>query len=155
MRWDHSVELEYVGFWSRILASLIDSILLAFVTIPLLLVVYGRDYFAVDVSRSGGLEFVIAWVLPALATIWFWSSRHATPGKMAISAVIIDERTGQPPTLTQHLGRYFAYFLSALPLGLGFLWIAIDVRKQGWHDKLAGTLVVRMRKSRLPVRFGS
>jgi len=51
-----------------------------------------------------------------------------------------------PPSLGQAIGRYLAYFVSALVLGLGFIWIAFDTRKQGWHDKLAGTVVVRARK---------
>jgi uncharacterized RDD family membrane protein YckC len=41
------------------------------------------------------------------------------------------------------IGRYFAYYLSTILLGLGFLWIIWDPKKQGWHDKLAGTVVVR------------
>jgi uncharacterized RDD family membrane protein YckC len=41
------------------------------------------------------------------------------------------------------VGRYFAYFVSTIPFCLGFLWVAFDKRKQGWHDKLAHTVVVR------------
>jgi uncharacterized RDD family membrane protein YckC len=41
------------------------------------------------------------------------------------------------------IGRFFAYFVSIFPACLGFLWIAFDRRKQGWHDKIAGTVVVR------------
>jgi len=41
------------------------------------------------------------------------------------------------------IGRYFGYYVSGLILALGFIWIAFDKRKQGWHDKLAGTLVIR------------
>lgn len=153
-RLDHSVELEYVGFWARVLATLIDSILMACIVVPVMLVLYGRDYFAFDATHTGVLELLVGWVLPAVAVIWFWAARHATPGKMAISAVIVDERTGEPPSLGQHIGRYFAYFVSSVPLGLGFLWVAFDVRKQGWHDKMAGTLVVRVRRARLPVQIG-
>ncbi|RYY81863.1 MAG: RDD family protein, partial [Comamonadaceae bacterium] len=47
-----------------------------------------------------------------------------------------------------------AYFVSAIPLCIGFLWVAWDPRKQGWHDKLAGTVVVRARKrGPRPVQF--
>jgi len=53
------------------------------------------------------------------------------------------------------IGRYFAYFISTIPLCLGFLWITFDRKKQGWHDKLAGTVVVRtLRRGAEPVKFG-
>jgi uncharacterized RDD family membrane protein YckC len=45
------------------------------------------------------------------------------------------------------VGRYFAYFLSTIPLGLGLIWVAFDKRKQGWHDKLAGTVVIKKANS--------
>ena len=44
--------------------------------------------------------------------------------------------------MVQLLTRYLSYLISTLPLGIGFLWIAIDPQRQGWHDKLAGTSVV-------------
>ena len=89
----------------------------------------------------GPADFLISWVLPALAAVACWRYRSATPGKMIVSAWIVDARSGQQPSLVQCLVRYFAYVLSALPLGLGFVWIAFDPRKQAWHDKLAGTVV--------------
>ncbi len=82
-------------------------------------------------------------IAPAIAIIIFWIYRQATPGKMLIHAKIVDATTGGKPSTGQMIGRYFAYYVSTIPLCLGFLWIAFDERKQGWHDKLAGTLVVR------------
>jgi uncharacterized RDD family membrane protein YckC len=136
-----SNELRYAGFWIRLLAFLIDSFLLLAVTLPLLLWVYGWEYFESGSTIRGPMDFVISWVLPALAAVAFWRYRSATPGKMIVSAWIVDERTGQQPSLAQCIVRYFAYVVSAVPLGLGFLWIAFDPRKQAWHDKLAGTVV--------------
>ena len=54
----------------------------------------------------------------------------------------MDAKTGQPASPLQCIVRYLGYFVSALPLGLGFIWVAFDKRKQGWHDKIARTLVV-------------
>jgi uncharacterized RDD family membrane protein YckC len=71
--------------------------------------------------------------------------RQATPGKMAIGAKIVDAKTLGKPSTGQLIGRYFAYYLSSIVLLLGFIWVGFDARKQGWHDKLAGTLVVRSR----------
>ena len=74
----------------------------------------------------------------------------------SIGARIVDAKTGDKPSTGQLIGRYFAYYVSVIPLFLGMVWVAFDPRKQGWHDKLAGTVVVRAKK-RGPeaVRFGS
>jgi len=62
---------------------------------------------------------------------------------MIVRAKIVDARTGGKPSTGQLIGRYFGYYLSMIPLFLGFIWVAFDKRKQGWHDKLAGTVVIR------------
>ena len=90
-------------------------------------------------------DLLLNWIFPALAVIVFWIYRQATPGKMVIGARIVDARTGQPPSTGQLIGRYFGYYVSMIPLCLGLLWVAFDARKQGWHDKLAGTVVIRDR----------
>lgn len=119
---------DYVGFWARLGAFAIDA-LVAFVVIgPLVL--FGL----------GG--FVVEALLPAAAVLAFWRFYGATPGKMAFSAKIVDARTGAAPSTGRLVARYAGYVVSMLPLFLGFAWIAIDRRKQGWHDKIAGTLVV-------------
>ena len=147
-------ELEYVGFWLRVWASLIDSILVAFLTIPLLMAIYGEARLADGVSLSGMPAFFISYLLPAIAVLVFWTTKHATPGKMAIGAKIVDANTGHAPTLNQHFVRYIGYFVSIFPLCLGLLWIGFDRKKQGWHDKLAGTVVVRRKyKGKEQVRF--
>ncbi|SFD89707.1 RDD family protein [Paracidovorax konjaci] len=139
-------DLEYVGFWARVGATLIDTVLLLVVTVPLLLAIYGRAYFESERLLMGPADFLISWVLPAVAVVLFWISRQATPGKMAIGARVVDAATGRPLTPRQSVGRYLGYFVSSVPLGLGLLWVAFDGRKQGWHDKLAGTVVVRAKK---------
>jgi uncharacterized RDD family membrane protein YckC len=133
----------YAGFWERLTAALIDVLILFVVSVPLLLAIYGRDYMTLAAEGYVGFwDFMLQVVLPALAVILFWRYKGATPGKMAISAKIVDARTGGAPSTGRLVVRYLAYLLSALVLFLGFLWIAIDRRKQGWHDKIAGTVVV-------------
>jgi len=50
--------------------------------------------------------------------------------------------TGEPLTFGTAFLRWIGYFVSSLPLNLGFIWIAFDRKKQGFHDKLAGTVVI-------------
>lgn len=147
-------DLEYVGFWARLGAVLIDSVLLMLITFPLIWSIYGSAYFEDAALIAGPADFVISWVFPTVATILFWRYKQATPGKMVISAKVVDAETGNAMTVGQSIGRYLAYFVSLIPFGLGYVWVAFDSRKQGWHDKLAGTVVVRPRKrGPEPVRF--
>lgn len=150
-----TVELEYVGFWLRVWASLIDTLLILVATIPLLWALYGRDRLADGVVLTGPANLFISYLLPAIVVIAFWSAKDATPGKMVIGARIVDAKTGGSPTLGQHIIRYLGYFVSTIPACLGLIWVGIDRRKQGWHDKLAGTVVVRRKNGGAePVRFG-
>jgi uncharacterized RDD family membrane protein YckC len=132
----------YVGFWRRALAFVLDMMILLVVLAIAVMVMYGTDY--ADFHEEGKtvvFDLLSQAVLPAAATILFWRYRGATPGKMLMSARIVDARTFGPVSTPRLIGRYFAYLLSSFFM-LGFLWIAIDARKQGWHDKLARTVVV-------------
>ena len=134
---------DVVGFWTRLAAIAIDTLILFVTLVPLVIAIYGRDYPSRAAGGFAGFwDFALQTVVPALACILFWRYFGATPGKMAFSARIVDARSGGRPSTGRLIARYFAYLVSALPLFLGFVWIAIDRRKQGWHDKIAGTLVI-------------
>ncbi|HSW34417.1 MAG TPA: RDD family protein [Steroidobacteraceae bacterium] len=151
-----SEELEYVGFWPRVGAALIDTLLIMVVTVPLVTAIYGKQYWISDAWLKGPADFLINWVLPAGAVLLFWIYRQATPGKIAIGARIVDAETGEKPSTRQLVGRYLAYYVSIIPFMAGIVWVAFDPRKQGWHDKLAGTVVVRPKhRGPVPVSFAS
>ena len=113
---------------------------------PLLTYFYGAEYWIRTGSLiAGPADLLLNWILPAIAVILFWIYRQATPGKMAIGAKIVDAKTLGKPAKGQLVIRYLGYYVSIIPLMLGILWVGFDARKQGWHDKIAGTLVVRSR----------
>ncbi|WP_421840604.1 RDD family protein [Marinobacter algicola] len=143
---------EYAGFWIRTGAALIDSLLILVIVAPIISLIYGSEYWLNESFIVGFWDVVLNYVLPAIAVIVFWIYKSATPGKMATRLVIVDARTGEKPTTAQFIGRYLAYYISILPLFLGLIWVGIDKRKQGWHDKLAGTVVLRNKKPE-PVIF--
>jgi uncharacterized RDD family membrane protein YckC len=142
---DPQENVDYAGFWVRVGAAIIDSILMMIIFIPLLLWIYGGEELIqrAQTGEWGVTYYLITYVLPAAAVIAFWIARQATPGKMALSLRIVDAKTLGPLSKGQAIGRYLAYYVSSIPLGLGLLWVAFDGRKQGWHDKLAGTFVIR------------
>lgn len=136
-------DVEYAGFWVRMGAAIIDTLLIMFITIPILASIYGWKYFGSEKLIAGPADFLISWVFPAVAVVWFWTQRQATPGKSALSLHVLDADSGENLSIGQGIRRYLGYFVSMIPLGLGLLWVGLDRRKQGWHDKLAHTVVVR------------
>ena len=135
--------LAYVGFWTRVWASLIDSILLLVLIVPIGLYVFGTNVLNTSRPPSEVGNFFLSWVIPMLVVLVFWIRRQATPGKLLFHARIVDAATFGEPRPMQLVVRYLGYYVSMLFLFLGFAWVAFDRRKQGLHDKIANTLVVR------------
>ncbi len=146
------IDQEYAGFWIRLGAVLIDTVIMIIVIAVPLSFIYGEQYWFGGELIHGFWDVILGYVVPVVATIWFWQRYMGTPGKMALKLKIVDARTGGKLSLGQAIGRYFAYLVSIIPLGLGFIWVGIDSKKQGWHDKLAGTVVIRTNEV-VPVRF--
>ncbi len=137
------MECQYAGFWIRVLASLIDTLALMLIVAPVLMATGGAGLFDIKNTMAGPMGLVINYIFPALAIVAFWIYKTATPGKIVTGLTIIDEKSGQPPSPAQCIVRYLGYFVSTVPLCLGLIWVAFDKRKQGWHDKIAGTVVIK------------
>lgn len=128
--------IRYVGFWLRTMAAIIDTFCLSLLLIPILIFVFNDPLG----HTSAGMAIQI--ILPAFAFIAFWKACSSSPGKLAIGAIIIDADTYQKPTNRQWLIRYLGYYLASIPFLIGIFWVGFDKKKQGWHDKLAHTIVV-------------
>lgn len=134
---------EYAGFWIRFGAMLIDLVVMIIVLYIPLTMIYGEEYWIGEQFIYGFWDVILGYIVPIIVTIWFWLRYSGTPGKMATKLRIVDAATGNKMTTGQAIGRYFAYTIAILPLCLGLIWVGIDKKKQGWHDKLAGTVVIR------------
>ena len=122
----------YAGFWRRAAASLVDGLLLA---VPAIVVnvIFGKDSV---------LGFLVGIAIGCAYFAGFHSSaKQATPGKMAF-AVKISDLAGARIGVARAIGRYFASWLSAFTLGIGYLMAAFSQKKQALHDMISGTLVV-------------
>ncbi len=136
---------QYAGFWRRVGATLIDTMILLAVIAPLLWLLYGAAYFTESrepFSYAGVGDFMLNQILPLLAAVVLWVKFRGTPGKRLLDCLVVDANTLQAITVRQAVIRYFAYIISILPLGLGFLWIIWDKRRQGFHDMVAKTVVL-------------
>ncbi len=124
--------LEYAGFWIRLGAGVIDLLLLGLVVGAIVCV-----YPVIVVWAPSGL------IISFIYWLGFWSWRGQTPGKMVVGIKII--RTDGSQVTWQHaLIRCFGYIVLAISLFIGFIWVAFDARKQGFHDKVADTYVVKL-----------
>lgn len=120
--------LRRAGFWHRFLASLLDFFLLF-----ILLVVIGPF----------GVPLLVPFAIVYFVAMWTW--KGTTLGSIVLGLKVI-RTDGRPVSFSVALVRSLASIFSGLVLFLGFLWIIWDKEKQGWHDKIAGTTVVRMPK---------
>lgn len=135
--------IQYAGFWRRLLAFILDSFLFYAVVAPLLMLSYWSSEQVGVFAIYGIADFLLTTLLPVVLIIGFWIKLSATPGKLLLDCKVVDAKTLQPLGWKKALLRCLAYVVSALPVYLGFVWIAFDKRKQGLHDKLAGTLVLQ------------
>jgi hypothetical protein len=166
--------IQYGGFWRRVAASVIDTLLL----LPVLMLMerwfVGSQPQSASVAakememlqgmlRTGQLPDIdalmalneaaaaptsladplINYGLPMLLIVMFWLWRRGTPGKLWLGMQVVDATTLGPLSIGQSIGRVLGYIVAGVPLFLGLLWVGLDPRKQGWHDKLAGTVVIR------------
>lgn len=143
----------YGGFWIRVVAYVIDGILLYAVTFVVSLAL-GLGAVGTGSFGPGSAQFVTglqgAASLLALVINWLYfalmesSSRQATVGKIAMGLVVTDlygERIG----FGRATGRYFGKIVSSMILLIGFMMVGWTQRKQGLHDLMAGTLVYKAR----------
>ncbi len=147
----------YGGFWRRLVAYAIDKVILYFISLFLFLIALlslgmsgnvslHRIALTGDLPRGMGLYFVVycvaAFLTDIIYYIWFHGSVGQTPGKMALGLRVI-QASGEKMTFGVAFLRWVGTIVSSLFLSLGYLWIAIDGKKQGWHDKIAATVVTR------------
>ena len=138
-------ELIYAGFWIRVVASLIDTVLILLLTWPILTLIYGKAYWLSESFIQGTWDFVFSYIIPAVIVILFWIYKSATPGKMILGLRVISLGENRALSVGQSIGRYCGYYVSMIPLLIGIIWVAFDKRKQGWHDKLSNTAVVKIK----------
>jgi uncharacterized RDD family membrane protein YckC len=144
--------VEFADFGPRLVAYLVD------VLIVTALVVVGTVSWAVVAAvtggiTSGGMDAVAAvWltVMVVVVTViglayfpWFWSRSGATPGMKMMRLRVVRDTDGGPISTGQAILRLIGYWISGLVLYLGYIWILIDKRRRGWHDLIAGTVVIK------------
>ena len=161
----------YAGFISRLFAFFIDVVIigLTLVITAWLISLAGNVIHLDTIIRlikdmfafSGNLLPSFNWdsffiLLTALYVIgyyvFFWYFTGQTPGKALLGLRVIT-KDGRRVSPLRGILRYFGYIISTIALFIGFFWILLDDRRQGWHDKLAGTFVIYTWEARHEERF--
>lgn len=136
--------LGYGGFWLRVAAALVDTIILVAAQL-ILAIVLGWPYE--PPSGIAGLPHHGAnGLIGLLYEVLFVSSYGGTPGKLLWGLKIV-KPNGDRLSMLNALGRYFAKILSAIILLIGFIMVAFTKRKRGLHDILADTFVIKASKA--------
>jgi uncharacterized RDD family membrane protein YckC len=128
---------EYAGFWRRLLASFIDTVVLSIPLVPLYVLFFWEPNME-DLLTFYAVGLILPWLYFAAMES---SSRQATLGKMALGIVVTDAH-GRRISFVRATGRHFGKIVSGLILDIGYLMIAFTQRKQGLHDIMAECLVV-------------
>ncbi len=151
----------YAGFWIRVLAAIIDFVIFAIPYIVLIVVAEGaaiKSYVdCLNANAATGTvgicvsPFVTTFsyfelggfIVQFLYFVILWSKFGGTLGQRMLGLHVVDAATGQNIGLGRAIGRYIGYLISVFAIYIGLIWVAFDPRKQGWHDKIASTFVVR------------
>lgn len=133
---------QYAGFWNRFHALLVTGMLLSLIEMVISYLLW-NDFWMTSMGIFDVHDILLEHLLPMILTIILWVKYTSDPGKMLYKAQIVDASTYKKPTLKQFIIRYIGYYISLIPLGLGYFWVIWDDKKQAWHDKLAHTIVVK------------
>lgn len=149
------------GFWPRVAAALLDGLIVGAPSgivraaadsfVPTHVVActtpFGRRGLCEQPTTTGYLVLVLVSVALGVAGIAYYAYFHGTSGqtigKRVCGIRVVDQRTGTPIGIGRAIGRWFGSILSAIPCLLGFLWAAWDDKKQTWHDKMVGSVVIQ------------
>ena len=140
--------IAYGGFWRRFLGYLIDGVIAGGVTTALLVATKPITCYSLDgtttncisTTVSPSLYFIVA--IPVIYSIVMWAY-GGTIGQRALGMRVVDAATGRNLGLGRSVLRYIGFIISTIVIYIGLIWVAFDARKQGWHDKIAGSLVIR------------
>lgn len=121
------------GFGERLVAYIIDGLIIG---VPLMIV---------GLMLPQPVSFLLNVVVGVTYVVYFWTSSGSTPGKSIMGLKVVSAETGERLDTGTAVLRYVGYIVSSIPFALGFLWVIWDERRQGWHDKIAKTCVVRTR----------
>jgi uncharacterized RDD family membrane protein YckC len=133
-------------------AYIIDGLIVGAVVVAALLVwtlfaLFSGGLRANGLDLGAGLGLGLMMILILVLTLgyfpWFWARTGATPGMRAMGLKVVRDADGGPISSGQAILRLVGYWISGAVFYLGYIWILVDKRRRGWHDLIAGTVVIK------------
>jgi uncharacterized RDD family membrane protein YckC len=137
--------VEFAGHGARLVAYVIDILVQG----ALSLVVFLVTIVATAAFPPLFILGIVGWFAIAVAYFpYFWARSGQTPGMQVMRIKVVRDADGGPVTPGEAILRLVGYWVSGFVLYLGFIWIFIDKRRRGWHDLIAGTVVIEAAPTR-------
>jgi uncharacterized RDD family membrane protein YckC len=138
--------VSYGSRFGRLIAYILDGLVMGVVLGIPYSIAMGLLVGASGSSDSAALIGMVIMIVVLAAFLlwkpWFWSHGGQTPAYKLLGLRVVRAADGGPVGMGQGIGRMLGYFVSNIVFSLGFVWILFDSKRQGWHDKLAGTVVI-------------
>ncbi len=133
----------YGGFWIRVVAYIIDGVIIGVVAGIIDAILHINLTDPQNPSYGAGSGAGVNLVLSFAYFVGMWTYQGATLGQRIFKLKVVDANTGQPIAFGKAAVRWIGLLVSFLVCFVGVIWVAFDARKQGWMDKIAGTLVIQ------------
>ncbi len=124
-----STQSSNVGFWPRVGAYLLDNLIIFAVQFVIGMIAPKINVFGI--------------IIAVIYFVYFWTQQNGQTLGHKVLGIRVVREDGKPIDIVTAIIRYIGYIVSGIVIGLGFLWVIWDPKKQGWHDKMAGTIVVK------------
>lgn len=159
VRWEPPVEEEgpapgvkFASHGPRLVAYIIDSViasillLVVVIAIPAALLGGAASPSGGRLSSGAAAVFFLVFLLGVIVSIgyypFFWARSGQTPGMRLFRLYLVRDSDGGKVSAGQAILRLIGLAISAIPIYLGYIWIFIDKRRRGWHDLIAGTVMI-------------
>jgi uncharacterized RDD family membrane protein YckC len=131
----------YAGFWVRFGAYLLDGVILG---VCIIAGVFVGVALVVAAPPVGILAILALYAAVICYQPYLWWKRGATFGQSALGLRVVREQDGGPISGGAAVVRFIGLIVSAWVIYLGLIWVAFEPRKRGWHDMMAGTVVIHV-----------
>lgn len=140
--------VRFAGHGARLIAYIVDGFILGVVILALSFVFFAIMAGAAAADSAGaavggGLLWLVAVFVVSLAYFpWFWARGGQTPGMKIFHIRVVRDADGGPISGTSAVLRLLGFWVNSVVFYIGFIWIFVDKRRRGWHDLIAGTVVI-------------
>lgn len=147
--------VQFAPHGERLVAYIIDALIVGLLLIVTVVVFVGAVLAGTSVGSSGtatvnplaaigGIVFVVLVFVLAFGYFpFFWARGGQTPGMKLFRLYVVRDADGGPISAGQAILRLIGYWINGIVLYIGFIWVFIDARRRGWHDLIAGTVVIK------------